>query len=532
MSKKSNSMNLDKSFESFFNNFVQELQTKELQFNKAVWILETTGSKDAADLVASLDNEYKILFSDKDAFNKIKSYKEKTKSPLLLRQLDVLIKDFKANLLPKDMLKEISDKEAVLTQIYANFRSSIDGKKVSENEIRDILKEEKSIPIRKKAWEASKEIGVVLAPRIIELVKIRNSAAKYIGYENYFDMMLDLNDVNKKRLFKIFNDLKKQTDDIYLKVLHQVNETLSKDFNISIEQLGLWAWKDPFCQIDPIEPALLNNVFENKDILAITKSFYEKMGFNVDNLIKASDLYERKGKNQHAFCISMDRRKDVRTLNNIKPNVQWMDTLLHEFGHAVYDLSINEKTPWVLSRPPHVLTTEAIALLMGRQVYTKEFLQEFCNISDPQLFEELEKGIKRRQLFFSRSVFLITEFENEMYKDPDQDLNNLWWNLFEKYYSLPRPKNRENKADWAAKYHIGLAPVYYYSYLLGEVLASTLQKELKAVAKQNKIWQKNVGEFLKEKMFSVGSVYTWEDLIKHVTKKPFSCDAWIEDCSN
>ncbi len=63
-----------------------------------------------------------------------------------------------------------------------------------------------------------------------------------------------------------------------------------------------------------------------------------------------------------------------------------------------------------------------------------------------------------------------------MYKNPDQNLNKLWWDLYEKYYNLPRPQKRESKADWAAKYHVGLAPVYYYCYLLGEVLASSLKK--------------------------------------------------------
>ncbi len=93
------------------------------------------------------------------------------------------------------------------------------------------------------------------------------------------------------------------------------------------------------------------------------------MGFDIDTLIKNSDLYEREGKNQHAFCISIDRKKDVRTLNNIKPNVQWMDTLLHEFGHAVYDLSIDQKLPWLLRSYPHFFATEAIALLMeGRHI--------------------------------------------------------------------------------------------------------------------------------------------------------------------
>ncbi|NGX49874.1 MAG: hypothetical protein K940chlam5_01479 [Candidatus Anoxychlamydiales bacterium] len=519
-------------FQNFLDDFISKVELKEEQLNRAVWILETTGSKDAASLVGSLSAELKILFSDKDIYEKIVSFnKEEEIDPLLKRQIHILINAFKGNMLPKEILNEISTKEAVLNQIYANFRAKIDGKVYSENALRDILKEEKDVDLRKKAWEASKIVGIELAPKIVELAHLRNKAANSLGYENYFDMMLDLSDINKTKLIRTFDDLKNKTDESFSKILLHVNETLSNEFKVSLDEIGPWAYKDPFCQMDPIETSKLNELFQDKDLLKISKSFYEQMGFKVDDLIDSSDLYERDGKNQHAFCISVNRKKDVRTLNNIKPNVQRMETLLHEFGHGVYDLEIDEKLSWLLREPPHILTTEAIALLMGRQTYTKEFLRDFLDVKDEKILNEVENGLKRRQLFFSRSAFMITEFEAKMYDNPNQDLNTLWWDLYEKYYNSPRPKGREDKADWAAKYHIGLAPVYYYSYLLGEVFASTLQKQLLDVAKDDNIWKKDAAIFLKDKMFSHGSKYRWDLLIENVLDSPFSIDDWVDECS-
>ena len=72
----------------------------------------------------------------------------------------------------------------------------------------------------------------------------------------------------------------------------------------------------------------------------------------------------------------------------------------------------------------------------------------------------------------------MTAFESELYRNPTQDLNRLWWQLVEKYQKIRAPKDREGKWDWAAKYHIGLAPVYYFSYLLGEMFASAIQEAL------------------------------------------------------
>ena len=61
-----------------------------------------------------------------------------------------------------------------------------------------------------------------------------------------------------------------------------------------------------------------------------------------------SDFFEREGKDQHAFCITIDRGADVRMLLNVKPTADWMDTMLHESGHAVYYKFIDRSLPFNL----------------------------------------------------------------------------------------------------------------------------------------------------------------------------------------
>ena len=68
--------------------------------------------------------------------------------------------------------------------------------------------------------------------------------------------------------------------------------------------------------------------------------------FRSKSMLKNSDLYEKEGKNQHAFCTDIDNTGDVRVLCNIKSNSYWMNTMLHEFGHAVYDKNIDTDLPF------------------------------------------------------------------------------------------------------------------------------------------------------------------------------------------
>ena len=65
-------------------------------------------------------------------------------------------------------------------------------------------------------------------------------------------------------------------------------------------------------------------------------------------MLDRSDLFPRDGKCQHAFCIDIDRAGDVRVLANVVPGQQWMDTMLHELGHATFDAGLDPSLPWLL----------------------------------------------------------------------------------------------------------------------------------------------------------------------------------------
>ena len=72
---------------------------------------------------------------------------------------------------------------------------------------------------------------------------------------------------------------------------------------------------------------------------------------------------------------------------------------------------------------------------------------------------------------FSRWCQVVFRFEMALYDNPEQDLNRVWWDLVEKYQEVKRPEGR-NQPDYASKIHIATAPVYYQSYMLGQLFAS------------------------------------------------------------
>jgi len=503
-------MDTPSSFAQFLKDYLPKIEAKTKQLNQAIWLLETTGSADAADLKATLDVELRLLYNDPKIYQHLLAWEKEPHPPLLARQLNVLIRTFKQNQIPPQLLEKIALNEAELSYRYTNFRPLLDGKPVTENGIRAILKEEKKEEQRKKAWETSKQIGDYLAASILELVKLRNQAAQSLGYTDFFQMQLDLQEVDEKWLFATLEQLFKDSEKGYRKVVAEIKAQ---------GPLNPWDWSEPFGQEDPIDSKELDQLVAEVDLNSASCAFYQRMGINVQPVLDRSDMYEREGKNQHAFCIHIDRKGDVRNLNNVKPTLKWFETVLHELGHAIYEMGFDSQLPWVLREPPHMLTTEAMALIAGRQAYLPTTLRHLSK--DENLIRKAGQSLRRRQLIFSRWVLVMTAFERQLYRNPDQDLNKLWWSLVQKYQHIAPPPGREGHSDWAAKYHIGLAPVYYFSYLLGEIFASTLQ------AANPQLDTPSAGHYLNEKIFKPGNSLSWSELIQQATGEPLNSKAWI-----
>jgi len=267
-------------FESFLGTFIPQVSDKATQLNKAFWLLETTGSPDAADLVASLSTELSMMFNNAKTYQELLKWNKdgSLKDPILKRQLQTLIFSFKANAISAELVKELALQEASLALSYANFRATLHGKAISENEILDVLKNEIDPKARLEAWESSKEIGMVLSPKIIEIVKLRNQAAKSLGYDNYFLMQLDLQEVNEQELFTLLDQIAAQSDTAYQKTLKYIEEVQSKQFSTPVSDLGPWAWNDPFSQEDPIDKSELDSLVANTDLVEAGRHFYKKYG--------------------------------------------------------------------------------------------------------------------------------------------------------------------------------------------------------------------------------------------------------------
>jgi peptidyl-dipeptidase A len=167
---------------------------------------------------------------------------------------------------------------------------------------------------------------------------------------------------------------------------------------------------------------------------------------------------------------------------------------------------------------------------MGRLPRNPRWLVEVAGqdaIAVERIADELNRELAAAQLIFVRWVLVMLHFERALYADPErQDLNHLWWKLVAEYQSLPRPEENE-KPHWAAKYHLGLAPVYYHNYVLGELTASHLEDWI-AGEVGGVINEPAAGELLIDRFFAHGAQHSWDALIEVATGEPLQPEYFVE----
>ena len=530
----------NKAFDQLLKEYYSKIEKLSSEANIAYFNASISGSENDYNEFERLQLEINKLYSDENLFQQFKDFKDSGEitDDFKKRELQLIYNKFAGNQFDKNLHKEIIKLSTKIEKVYSTFRAEVNGVKVTDNEINDILKSSTDTLELKTIWFESKKVGEVAAKEIVKLVKLRNKSANELGYRNYHDMSLSLNEQDSIALDKLFDELDILTEKSFAELKTEIDSQLANKFKIDKSELMPWHYGNKYFMRGPnINNLNIDKYIKDQDISKLTRDYFNGINLNIDDLIEKSDLYEKDGKYQHAYCLDIDRLGDVRVVCSIKNNQYWMGTMLHEYGHAVYDKNVSRKLPWQLRTFSHVFTSEAIAMLFGRLAHNPIWLKEMNVISEEvatKIEEPIFNSLRSDQLIFSRWVQVMYRFEKEMYSNPDQDLNELWWLLVEKYQLIKKPAGR-NKPDWASVIHIAIYPAYYHNYLLGELLASQLNnyittKILHSENNNNKsfVGNKEVGDYLKHQFFSFGALYSWNELIQRATGEELTPKYYVE----
>jgi peptidyl-dipeptidase A len=498
----------------------ERLQPLERAVGCAWWDANTEATAENEQARVDADVAYSDSLADADTFAAVRAARaEANGDPIVARSLALLEQLFAPQQVAPELRHRIVELQSSLEQQYATHRGELDGRSVDDNQIRDVLRTSDDNDERRAAWEASKSVGVAVAADVRDLARLRNDAARALGYRDHFALTLATTEFDEQKLFATLHEVDEITRAPFEAVKAELDERLAVRFRVRPDDLRSWHYADPFFQeAQPDAGVDLDPFLTELAVDDVTIRTFDDLGLDVRTTLARSDLEPRDRKSQHAFCIDIDRAGDIRVLSNNVPGTMWTETMLHEFGHSVYFDGVGRDLPWVL-RTMHMCLTEGVAMQCGRFVNDPAWLRSAAGLASTtvdELVPQLRAARRASLLIFARWVLVMTHFERGLYANPDGPHDAHWWDLVERYQLVPRPDGRA-APDWAAKMHIAVAPVYYHNYLYGELIASHLDECVQRMPNR-----RDAGTFLKERVFAPGQTMRWDQLIEHATGSPLS----------
>lgn len=546
--------------QKFIDSYTVEYQKLYYESAQAEWrsntmIIEGDDTNKKATIAA---NEKFAAFTGSkaniDAATKFLKSKKKL-TELQVKQLEAIL--YKAAGNPetaKELVAERIQAETVQTEKLFGFDFKIDGKSVSTNEIDRILKESSDLTERRKAWEASKEVGTVLKDGLADLQRLRNGTVKPLGYKSYFDYQVSDYGMSADEMMALMREFNRQLRPLYRELHTYARYELAKKYNQPVpDQLPAdWLpnrWGQDWSSMVTVEGMDLDGALKTKSPEWIVKQgeeFYVSLGFPrlPQSFWDKSSLYPappdaKYKKNNHASAWHLDLQNDVRSLMSVEPNAEWYETSHHELGHIYYDMSYsNPQVPLLLREGANRAYHEAVGSMMGIAAMQKPFLvgrgliPADAKVDETQALmrEALSNGV-----FIPFSAGTMAQFEYELYAKnlPKDQYNSRWWEIVRDYQGIVPPSARgEQYCDAATKTHINDDAAQYYDYAISYILLFQLHDHIATkILKQdprntNYYGNKEVGDFLR-KIMSPGASRDWRVVLRETTGEDLSAKALL-----
>lgn len=425
---------------------------------------------------------------------------------------------------------------------------------VTANAIDDTLNTSRDLDKRLHVWKASKETGPALKPGLIELQKLRNQAAREMGFKSFFDLQVAdyemTTDDMAAMLKKWIDETRPLYEQLHCYAKHELAERYGKPVPKRIPAHWIdnrWAqnWTGIVKGVD------LDPLFAGKTpewILKQAESFYTSMGFAPLPLgfFEKSDLYpvprdSKRKKNTHASAWHIDLQNDVRSLMSIEPNARWFETAHHELGHIYYYMSYSRPEVPVLlrggaNRGFHEGIGELIAIASQQVPYLRQIGIVGGKTRIDQTKWLMNEAFAQTIMFLPWSAGTMTSWEQDLYAGelPPDQWNRRWWDYVARYQGVDPPEPRgEEFCDAATKTHINDDPAQYYDYAVATVLKYQLHDHIcKKILmtdphEANYYGRKDVGDFLRS-LLEKGQTEDWRKLLLESTGEKLSTRAMLQ----
>ncbi len=157
----------------FVKDHEKRLRPLDVAANRAWWDANTTGKAEDFARKAQTQNRIDETLANPTIFAELKALKDNRKQiddPILARAIDVLFLLYLEKQVDTALLKKMVAKANAIEEKFNTFRAHVDGREMTDNEVRSVLKTSTNSERLQAVWDASKAVGTEVAGDLKELV--------------------------------------------------------------------------------------------------------------------------------------------------------------------------------------------------------------------------------------------------------------------------------------------------------------------------------------------------------------------------
>ncbi len=402
------------------------------------------------------------------------------------------------------------------------------------------IRTESDEAIRKAAFEGLRSIEpFVLSHGFIEIVTLRNRLARTLGFVDYYDWKVSINEgFGKDRLFEILDDLEVRTREACRRSIDELasteGEMALKPWNFSYVTSG-----DLTTETDPYFP--FGESFERWG-----RSF-AALGIDYNGATLQLDLVDRTGKYSNGFMhgttpswIEAGEQQHAHinfTANAVPGQIgsgeRATQTFFHEGGHAAHFSNIRMPAPCFAQEfaPTSVAFAETQSMFLDSLLGDADWLVRYAKNKAGETIplDLIRRNGKKEQTWRAwrlRSMLAVCYAEKAIYEMSPEDLTAE--NILETLRTVEKEMVmlQAGPRPLLSVPHLlsGEASAYYHGYILAEM--AVYQTRAYFLQKYGYLTDnREIGPELREIYWREGNARTFLEFVERLTGTPFSAEA-------
>lgn len=300
-----------------------------------------------------------------------------------------------------------------------------------------------------------------------QLVKVRTTIAKKLGFENYIEVAYYA--MNR------FDYDAEMVKNYRRQVLEEVTPYVSELFEeqakrIQVDHITYYDKEFEYASGNPTPKGTFDEQIHE------TRKMYHEMSEEtkefIDFMIQNNlwDLQSKPGKNMGGYCLFIPKYKSPYIFANFNGTSGDVDVLTHEAGHA-FQVYMSRHIPIFSCVFPTYESCEIHSMSM--EFFAYPWMKNFFKEDTAKYYAQHLEGSIR---FLPYGV-LVDHFQHEVYANPhmSKSARNLVWRELEKkympYLNYEGCEFLEEGCWWFQQNHIFTSPFYYIDYTLAQVCA-------------------------------------------------------------